>query len=54
MTKSRAIFMPKYLKREAVCFYGISVSNLNGCLKGRQKTAGKDKNNKPLEWAYCG
>lgn len=35
--------------------YHISKSNLNGCLKGRQKTAGKHLITKePLYWAYCG
>ena len=34
--------------------YHISKSNLNGCLKGRQKTAGKHLlTNEPLYWAYC-
>lgn len=40
---------------DAAEYYNISVSNLNGCLKGRQKTAGKDPDTKePLYWAYCG
>ncbi len=35
--------------------YHISISNLNGCLKGRQKTAGKHLlTNEPLYWAYYG
>ena len=38
---------------DAAKFYSISVSNLNGCLKGRQHTAGKDsKTGSPLYWAY--
>lgn len=41
--------------KEAAQYYKTSISNLNGCLKGRQKTAGKDpETNKPLYWAYCG
>lgn len=38
---------------KACLAYNISVSNLNGHLKGRQKTAGKDKiTNEPLHWEY--
>ena len=34
--------------------YNISVSNLNGCLKGRQKSAGRDPDTgEKLYWEYC-
>ena len=38
---------------DAAKHYHMSVSNLNGCLKGRQPTAGKDPATKEsLHWAY--
>ncbi len=41
--------------KDAASHYNISVSNLNGCLKGRQNSAGRDPaTNRPLYWAYIG